>query len=130
MGLTNAACAFHATNMIGGVVTKFDASNAYIGVGDGTLAFATSQTDLQGTNKLRKGMDSGYPDQDPLSAGDNAKVRYQATFGTSEANWTWNEWGLFNASTGGVMHNREVENLGQKTSAATWVFQVDLSIVT
>jgi hypothetical protein len=115
--------------MIGGAVTKFDASNAYLGVGDSTTAFDKTQTDLQGTNKLRKSMDSGYPDQDPLGTGDNQKVRYQATFSTEEANWTWNEWGLFNAATAGTMHNREVENIGTKTSLTTWVFQVDISLI-
>lgn len=130
MGMTNAGCAFHATNMIGGSVTKFDATNAHIGVGNGTTAFAVTQTDLTGASKLRKKVDAGYPVQDPLGVGDNQKIRFQATFGPADANWTWSEWGIFNASTGGVMHNREVENIGTKTSAATWVFQVDVSLIT
>lgn len=40
----------------------------------------------------------------------------QATFGAASANWAWNEWGIFNASTGGKMVNRKVSSLGTKTS--------------
>lgn len=136
MGLTNAACDFHATNMIGGSVTKFDNANAALGVGDSSNTFATSQTQLEAerlnTGSIRKGMDSGYPAQDPDSDGSTNKVRYQATFGQSEGNFQWNEWGLFNSVTkgAGVMHNREVENIGTKTNVATWVLQVDVSLVT
>jgi len=136
MGLTNAACAFHATNMIGGSETLFNNANAALGVGDDNTAFATSQTQLQAetgaTSAIRKGMDTGYPNQDPESAGDNNKLRYQATFGQSEGNFQWNEWGLFNNVTAGagVMHNREVEYIGEKTNKTTWVFQVDISLIT
>lgn len=136
MGLTNAACAFHATNMIGGSVTLFDNANAALGVGDDSTGFSTSQTKLQAevnaTNAKRKSVDSGYPIQDPESAGDNNKVRYQATFAQAEGNFQWNEWGLFNDVTAGagVMHNREVETIGTKANKATWVFQVDISLTT
>lgn len=132
MGLTDDAVVFHVDNMIGETVTKFDNTNAALGVGNGTTAFATSQSDLQGTSKIRKGMDSGYPVQDPDSDGSDNKVRYQATFGQTEGNFRWEEWGLFNSVTAGagVMHNREVEYIGEKTNKATWVFQVDISLVT
>jgi hypothetical protein len=122
MGMTNAAAEFLATDMIGGTVVDFSNANAHIGVGDGTLAFDKTQTDLQGTNKLRKAMDTGFP------ARSGAQMTFQATFGTADANWAWQEWGIFNAATGGVMFNREVENLGTKTSAVTWVFQVKITL--
>jgi len=136
MGLTSAACSFHATNMIGSAVTNFDNANAALGVGDDSTAFATGQTQLQAeanaTSALRKGMDTGFPAQDPDADGSTNKVRYQATFGQAEANFQWNEWGLFNSTTagGGVMHNREVEYIGEKTNKTTWVFQVDVSLIT
>lgn len=122
MGMTNAAAEFLATDMIGGTVVDFSNANARIGVGDGTLAFDKTQTDLQGTNKLRKAMDTGFPTRS------GAQMTFQATFGTADANWTWQEWGIFNAATGGVMFNREVENLGTKTSTVTWVFQVKITL--
>jgi len=136
MGLTDIACDFHTTNMIGGATTNFDNANAALGVGDDNTVFATSQTQLQAealaTSAIRKSMDTGYPSQDPESAGDNNKVRYQATFAPTEGNFQWNEWGLFNTITAGagVMHNREVETIGTKTNVTTWVFQVDISLIT
>ncbi|GAA5046507.1 hypothetical protein HNP84_009734 [Thermocatellispora tengchongensis] len=112
----------------GTAVTAFDAANARIGVGDGTAAADPVQTDLQGTSKLRKGLDATYPQHaDGTGAAANA-VTFRATFSTSEANFVWSEWGIFNAASGGRMLNRKVENLGQKTSAASWVFTVQLSL--
>ena len=106
-----------------GSPTFFDNSNSYLAVGDSTTAFAVGQTDLQAvTNKIRKGMDTSYPTRT-----DN-QLTFKATYSTSEANFVWNEWGIFNASTSGVMLNRKVESLGEKTSYATWVFTVTLTI--
>lgn len=111
-----------------GNVTAFDNTNAHLGVGDGTAAAAPTQTDLQGTNKARQGMAAGYPvHSDGLGSG-AAAVQFQAVFGTTDANFAWNEWGLFNALSGGRMANRKVESLGTKTSADTWRLTVTLSL--
>ena len=123
MGITNAGYNFHAAIMIGESPTPYNNANAYIGVGNGTTAFSADQTDLQGVSKLRKAMDAGYPTRATNT------LTFKATFGTADANWAWNEWGIFNAATGGTMHNREVESLGSKTSSVTWVFQVNISLV-
>lgn len=123
MGITNNGYEFHAKNMIGESVTKFDNGNAHIGVGNSQTPFNATQVDLQSASKLRKAMDTGYPTRS------GATLTFQATFGTGDANWAWWEWGIFNAASGGVMHNREVENLGTKTSNVSWVFQVDISLV-
>ncbi len=113
----------------GSAVAAFDATNARIGVGNGTAATDPTHTDLQGATTLRKGMDASYPQHtDGVTAAAN-NVTFRATFSTSEANFTWNEWGIFNAAAGGRMLNRKVENLGDKTSAASWVFTVQLSLV-
>jgi hypothetical protein len=110
---------------IGAAVTPFNNANSYIGVGDSTTAFAASQTDLQAsTNKLRKAMDATYP-----SGGSNV-ITFRSTFGTSDANFAWQEWGVFNGSSGGTMLSRKVESLGTKTSAQTWQFTVTLTFTT
>lgn len=101
-----------------GAGTPFNNANAKIGVGNGVAAFAVSQTDLQGTSKLRKGMNAGFPSVAP------PVVTFQATFGPSEANFAWNEWALFNASTGGVMLNRVVESNGTKQTNQTWTLEI------
>lgn len=104
--------------------TKFDSTNAYIGVGDSTTAAAAGQTDLQAaTNKLRKGMDASYP-----TYGTSQKATWKSTFGTSEANFAWNEWGIFNASSAGTMLNRKVNAFGSKTSAESWALTVDVTL--
>lgn len=123
MPLTSSYITFLAQATLGEPVTPFNSTNARIGVGDGTTAFSNSQTDLQGTNKYRKGMDSGYPQRS------GSTMTFQATFGGTEANFAWNEWGVFNAASGGVMLNRKVESLGTKASGSTWIFQVQITLM-
>ena len=104
--------------------TQFDSSNAYLGVGDSSTAESATQTDLQAaTNKLRKAMNSGYP-----TYGTSQKVTYQADFGSSEANFAWNEFGVFNASSGGDMMNRKVSSQGTKTSGQTWRLTLEITL--
>lgn len=110
---------------IGAGGTAFNNANTYIGVGDSTTAFSAAHTDLQAaTNKLRKAMDATYP-----SGGTNV-IAFRSTFATSDANYAWQEWGVFNASSAGTMLNRKVESLGTKTSAQTWQFTVTLTFTT
>ena len=121
--LTTAGAAALLTLLSGGGGSAFNNANSYLGVGDSTTAAAVGQTDLQAaTNKLRKAMDSGYPQ---VSA---ATVTWRATFGTSDANWAWQEWGVFNAAAAGTMLNRKVTSLGTKTSAATWQLTVSAAV--
>ena len=123
MALTNAARDLIAQALIGEAFTSFANANARIGVGDSSIVFGASQTDLQAsTNKLRKAMEAAYPTR----AG-NA-LTFRSIFGTSEANFAWNEWGVFNAASAGQMLNRKVEALGTKTSAQTWQLTVDLTL--
>ena len=120
MALTAAGVNFLSQAAIG-QGTPFSNANARIGVGNGTTAFTASQTDLQGASKLRKTMDSGYPSVTP------PVVTFRSTFSQSEANFAWNEWGIFNAATGGVMLNRVVESNGTKQNNQTWVLEVAIT---
>lgn len=119
MPLTNAGRDVIAAMLIGEVTTDFNNANAHIGVGDSTTAFAVAQTDLQAaTNKLRKAMDATYPTR-------AANVlTFRSTFGTTEANFAWAEWGVFNAASAGAMLNRKVESLGTKASTQSWQLTV------
>ena len=122
MPLTTIAGDIIADALIGGVTyPRLTPANAHIGVGDGTTAFAAGQTDLQGTNKVRRAMNTGYPTRTANS------ITLQATFGTEDANFDWNEWGVFNSSSGGNMFCRKVESLGTKTNSATWQLSVTLT---
>lgn len=104
--------------------TKFDNTNAYIGVGDSTTAAGATQTDLQAaTNKVRVGMNASYP-----TYGTSQKATFQTDFGSSVGNFAWQEFGVFNASTAGTMLNRKVSNQGTKVSGQTWRFSVEVSL--
>lgn len=104
-----------------GSPTAFNNANSYIGVGDSTTAEAAGQTDLQAaTNKTRKAMSATYPSRSGQT------VTWRSAFGSADANYAWQEFGVFNASTGGKMLNRKVSNQGTKASGQTWT--VDLAI--
>jgi hypothetical protein len=79
-------------------------ANANLSVGDSSTAFADTQTELQAaTNRLRKVMDATYPlHTDSTGTAGSKSISFRSTYGTSDANWAWNEWGLFNGpGTGG-----------------------------
>lgn len=123
--------------LLGGTaVAAFDATNCAIGVGDNggstTNNVDTAQTDLQATtNKLRKGMDASYPQHTDTNATASSKFfTVRSTWGTSEGNFVWNEWGVFNSATAGAgrMLNRKVQALGTKVAGSTWQLTVQVAI--
>ena len=121
--LLNADITALLTLQIGGGGTAFNNANSYLGVGDSSAAEAASQTDLQAaTNKLRKVMDSTFPSV----AG--SVVTFQSTFGSTDANFSWNECGAFNGASGVIMLNRKVITLGTKSSEATWTLKLTITI--
>ena len=75
-------------------------------------------------------MDSTYPQHtDGTTAASAGTITFRSTYGTAEANMAWQEWGVANGTaTASRLLNHKVENLGTKTSAATWTFTVSLSI--
>ena len=120
----------NGTATAGQALTYFNNANAHIGVGDSSTAAADTQTDLQAaSNKLRKAMDATYPQHtDTTGTAGSKSIVFRSTFATGDANWVWNEWGIFNDDVGNRMLNRKVENLGTKTSAASWVLTITLSL--
>jgi hypothetical protein len=119
MPLTNVGCNDIAAAVVGASFTPYNNANAYLGVGDSTTPFVATQTDLQASsNKLRKPMDPTYPNVS------GASCVFEATFNSGDANFTWNEWGVFNAAFGGNMLSRKVETLGTKTNTQVWVLTI------
>jgi hypothetical protein len=108
--------------LIGGATTAYNNASAYLGVGDSTVVWGTTQTDLQAaSNKLRTGMKATFP-----TTG-TKKVTFSSDFTTGQANWVWNEWCIANAVSGATsMLSRKVEVLGTKASG-TWTLTVDFS---
>jgi hypothetical protein len=106
--------------------TKYDSSNAYIGVGDGNNVTVTPEagdTDLDApTNKLRKLVSSG-----PTI--NSQTVTMSASFGDNEGEWVnqWREVGLFNHTSAGVMLCHLGGDKGVKGDGETWVVQLSLT---
>jgi hypothetical protein len=78
--------------------TKFDNTNAYLGVGDSATAADATQTGLQAAaNYLYKAMEAGFP-----TYGTAQKATWKSSFGSAEANFAWNEFTVCNtgANTG------------------------------
>lgn len=110
--------------LIGTAITFFNFTNAKLGVGDSATAEADTQTDLQAaSNKLRKAMDATFPSISTDT------ITFRSTFITSEANFVWAEWAVFNAAASGDMLNRKVAALGTKASGATWTLTVSIQLV-
>lgn len=112
-------------------LTYFSNAQAAIGVGDSSTAAAATQTDLQAaTNKLRKAMDATYPVHSDGVVVGAASVAFRATFATGDANYAWQEWGVFNSPTAatGRMLNRKVESNGTKVAGSSWQFTATLSL--
>jgi len=109
-------------DLITGVSSNYyNNASARIGVGDSSAAANPSQTDLQATtNKTYKGMEAGYP------TSTSQKATFRASFGSSEANYTWNEW-VVKHSTSAICLNRKVDSLGTKTSG-TWTLEVTITL--
>jgi hypothetical protein len=123
MGATNAWRDYVAAHVRVGAGTLYSNANSHLGVGDSVTAFANTQTDLQaGANKLRKAMEATYP---TIAAN---VLTFRSLFATADANFAWQEWGVFNASSAGTMMCRKVESLGTKTSAQSWQLTATITI--
>lgn len=115
MPLTNTGAILAAQAIMNDSPVFLNSSNAHLGVGDSSTAFAAGQTDLQASsNRLRRAMEAGYPTRS------SGAITLRSLFGTGDANWAWQEWAVFNASSAGTMVSRRVESLGTKTSAQSW----------
>jgi hypothetical protein len=123
MAITNAGAVLAAQCLMNDSATFLSSSNAYLGVGDSSTAFAAAQTDLQAaSNKLRKAMEASYPTRS------SGALTFRSLFGTSEANFAWAEWAVFNASSSGTMFSRKVESLGTKTNTQSWQLTATVTV--
>lgn len=105
-----------------GSPTNFNNTNAYIGVGNSNTAAQAVDTGLLGASKSYVVMDSGYP---TLS---NQTVIWRATYGTSTANYAWEEYTVANGNSDSAINlNRKVESKGTKVAGETWTLQVRIT---
>lgn len=113
------------TLVAGTGATKFDNTNAYIGVGDDNTAASASQTGLiAASNKVYVGMDVSYP-----TYGTSQKVTFRATFDASTGNFAWNEFTVANGNSNTAKNlNRLVSAQGTKTSGQIWQVTVEVTL--
>lgn len=127
----NAISALIISTGVGSTMARpYNSTAAYFVVGNSTATHATNQTWMQGASSTMKAMDSTYP-----SRATNV-ITFRSTFSTAEANFAWNEWGIWNSTsttdaTANLL-NRKVEDpsLGTKTSAQSWQITADITITT
>lgn len=118
MALTSAGATLLAQCLISDGPTFANSANAYIGVGDSSATQSATLTDLQGTNKARAAMMTGYPQRT------GSEVTFKAAYSEGAAEYAWREWGTFNAASGGAMITRKVEDLGTKGTSQVWTLTV------
>jgi len=106
-----------------GSPTKWDNTNARLGVGDSNTAAAATQTGLQAaTNKTFKAMDATYPQKS------NQTVEWRSTFASADANYPWEEYTIVNAADDtGKNLNRKVESKGTKVSGESWTLSLKIT---
>lgn len=99
--------------------TKWDNTNAQIGVGDSTTAESASQTDLQAaTNKTWVAMNATYPSRASQT------LSWQSDHTAS--NYAWQEVAVRNGATAANLLNRKVTSLGTKTTG-TWTITLTIA---
>lgn len=103
--------------------TKWDNLSAYLGVGDSSASTSPSQTGLQAaSNKTWKAMDATYPQRS------NQTAEWRSTYGSSDANYAWEEYTVVNASDDtGQNLNRRIASKGTKASGETWVLSLKIT---
>ncbi|MEE9569319.1 MAG: hypothetical protein V3W37_08035 [Candidatus Binatia bacterium] len=109
--------------IVGTVGTAFNNANAECGVGNSTTSESATQTGLIGGSQLYKAQDGSYP----LGAGSGQNVDFRSTFGSSEANFAWEEFCTRNGVAPGIDLHRTVSAQGTKISGQTWVLTITLS---
>lgn len=95
------------------------------GAAGGTAGAVTNTYTISGGGAGGAGGTAGGSNSSTHSTSAAASVIWKSTFGTSDANWAWNEAALFNrATSGGRMLNRKLVSMGTKTSADTWTLSL------
>lgn len=116
-----------------------DATHCRIGVGDSNTAAAATDTDL-GASAGSSHRQFKLVDSVTVGTGASSGVlTIVATFGTGVANFAWQEWGIDGGTADGTtvtsegnttpgLCNHKITSLGTKTSAASWVFTITITI--
>jgi hypothetical protein len=105
----------------------YDATHTRIGVGTATAAAAVGNTDLSastGASNRRWELVTGVGGTGTGTG--TVRMTFVATFGTGDANFAWQEWGIDQGTAAGTgasttpLLNRAVSNQGTKASGQIW----------
>lgn len=124
--------------IIGSAATSFTNAHSIVGVGASTTTATVADTALGGNggSAWYQAADASNPTQA------NGVLTCNSTFGTSAANFAWQEWCWAGATTvsaasatlnligtaGLVMYNHKVQSLGTKSSGSTWTLQATVTL--
>lgn len=111
------------------------ATSARIGTGNGAGTAAVGDTNLSAAagsaNRWFQVMDASYP------AAAGATITLRSSFGTSDGNYAWNEWGIDigtptvtsgNTVNATLLNHKTSAALGTKASGGTWVATATLTL--
>jgi hypothetical protein len=119
-------------NLVAGAQTtgSYIGTGTRIGVGTASAAASATQTDLSATTGPTARFFNLVTGNGIVGTGTGSVARrlsFTATFATGDANFTWAEWGIDQATTGsgtgvasGILLNRAVSAQGTKVSGQTW----------
>lgn len=115
--------------LIGTSVTAFNNANAYLAVGNSSFAATPTQGDMQGTAH-REAMDATYPIHTSGATQADASIVFKSTYEDGDAEFAWQEWGLFNhvSDQTNNMLNRKVFSGGTKAPGDVWSLTVTLTL--
>lgn len=117
--LLNAGMTLMWNLIIGESALHFDNSNAELGVGSDNTAANATQSDLLADGTW-KAMEATYPQVS------NQKVTFQSEFGSSDANFHWQECGARNETP--TLMNRVVADKGTKSEGEVWTAKLEITL--
>lgn len=125
------------SSLTGGAPVVFSGTaTTCLGVGSNNTAASAGDTDL-GTPVWYQVADTAPSRQTVTVSNDSIQV--VATFGSSDGNDDWNEWGLVlvttatsastlnGTGTSPILYNHKIASLGTKGSGSSWAFTVKLT---
>jgi hypothetical protein len=120
--VTDAGWNLMMKNTAGSAGTLFSATVGRIGVGDSSTAPAYGDTALNASTNKQYKLISAAP---TVGSTHSTGLVFSATFGTSQANFAWNEFGTDQGTADGttvtaVFFNHGVSSQGTKASGQTW----------
>jgi hypothetical protein len=122
MSASTTGAAAVAAAIVGESFVPFNAAAAHLGIGSDSTAVDVAQTDLLDAGAVRLPMESGYPQRS------GGVLTFRALAGAAEANFHWQEFGIFNAASGGVMLKRMLRDFGEKSAGQIWALQIQLEV--